>query len=131
MKKLNNSDRLDAFARQTFGDATSHVSANTHYRLEQAVNAAVRAPAQLNGDSPIPHRQQWQWFGIGIGGGALLASVVGLMVWNPFSSPEASSVAPVAVVSVSMDPVVWSADLDEDPSMYAWLASKEALAVAR
>lgn len=131
MNTLNNTEHLDEFARKSFSSATANVSANTHYRLEQAVNAAVRAPGQLAA-SNRPSRQ-WKWFGFGIGGGALLASVIAVMLWNPSTRSVTSPAPSVASVpaSISTDPNVWSTDLDEDPSMYAWLASKEALAVAR
>ena len=123
---------LDDFARNAFAGASTHVSANTHYRLEQAALAAVRAPSQLADSSGKHSPRQWTWFGLGIGGGALLASVLMITLWSPLSqTPAPTPVIAEAAAAVSTDPNVWSTDLDEDPSMYAWIASQESLMASR
>lgn len=124
----NTTDHLDDFARRAFADASRSVSANTHYRLEQASLAAVRAPSQLGAPAVRPlHR--WAWFG----GGALLASVVAIALWTPLTRQSHTPTPVIAdsAAAISTDPNVWSTDLDEDPSMYAWIASKEAVVVSR
>ena len=126
MKTMNTD--FDQSARDSFAAAASMVSPNTHYRLEQAVQAAIRAPAQLQETRSQP--RQWKWFGLGLGGGAVFASLLVVALWNPLSTTTQTP-AIAESSAVSTDPTDWSADLDDDPSMYAWIASAEGAAVVR
>lgn len=126
---------MDSQIRDVFGTAVSHVSLNTHYRLEQAMQAAVRAPDALAAPSRSSvRRRTWVW---GMGGGAALAAVAAVALLSPtFQTVDQTATQTVAQVNDAALPSAITADpgvtidgstaWDEDPAFYAWLNSPEA-----
>lgn len=116
----------DQDIRNLFDTASRNVSLNTHYRLEQAVHAAIRAPDVM---APVSKtRRGWLW---GVGASAVMASVALVAVLVvPRLHVDVVPVNAVAktspVPATSGELVEGSTAWDEDPAFYAWLSSPEA-----
>jgi anti-sigma-K factor RskA len=116
---MNHSDFDDAL-RQRHAAAVAHVSARAKAQLRNRLAASTATPRHF-----VHHRMAWV---AATACAALFALVIGLQL-RPQSMPAASP-APVAVDGNQADANTTYAVLDENPDLYLWLASKDAVALA-
>jgi anti-sigma-K factor RskA len=116
---MNHSDFDDAL-RQRHAAAVAHVSARAQAQLRNRLAASTATPRHFVG-------QRMAWVAA-TACAALFALVIGLQL-RPQSIPAASP-APVAVDDGHADANTTYAVLDENPDLYLWLASKDAVALA-
>jgi hypothetical protein len=113
--------RFDNALRQRHADALTHLSTRTQVQLRNRLATATSTPRHA------AHRAAWI---SAMACAALFALVVGLQLRpqpTP-TSPQASVVA-VAVDNRTDDDATF-APLDENPDLYLWLASNDAVALA-
>ena len=115
-----NDSNFDDVLRQRHAEAVTHLSTHAQVQLRNRLAASAAAPVHL-----VRHRMAWA---TGIACAALFALAIGLQ-WRPQPMPAA---APSSVVvddsqADASDPY---AGLDENPDLYLWLASSDAIALA-
>jgi anti-sigma-K factor RskA len=111
---------FDDALRQRHAAAISHLSARTQAQLRNRLAASGAAPRHF-----VRHRLAWA---AATACATLFALVIGLQL-RPQSMP-ATSPATVAVDDSQADASTTYAVLDENPDLYLWLASKDAVALA-
>ena len=112
---------FDEALRQRHGDAVAHISARTQAQLQQRRRAALSASAP---GRPRTTMRRFAW-PVATSFAAILALAVGMQL-------RQDSVAPVPVATVADDDDLGAsfAALDENPDLYLWLASNDAVAFA-
>jgi hypothetical protein len=116
---MNHSDFDDAL-RQRHAAAVAHLSARARAQLRNRL-AAVSAPRR----HVVRHRLAWA---AATACAALFALVIGLQM-RPQPMPAASP-ATLVVDDSQADANTAYAALDENPDLYLWLASSDAVALA-
>jgi hypothetical protein len=112
----NDNERFDRAARQLHGVAVTQLGPDTLARLRRARHASARPS----------HRTAW-WLATACSG--LLAVGIGLQ-FRPASLPTASTAShPVASQAADGNDYAPLATLDENPDLYMWLGSDNALAM--
>ena len=111
---------FDDALRQRHATAVAHVSARTQAQLRHRLAASATAPRHV-----VRHRMAWA---AATACAALFALVVGLQL-RPQPTP-APSPATVVVDDSQGDANTAYACLDENPDLYLWLASNDAVALA-
>ena len=109
---------FDQALRQRHGDAVTHVSARTQAQLQQRRRAALSASGR-----PRATMRRFAWPVASFA--AILALTVGMQLRQDDAVPM-----PVATVAADDDPGASFAALDENPDLYLWLASSDAVAFA-
>lgn len=123
MKESNawESAELDGMLRQRHIEAVSSLSARTRAQLHNRTAAVLAAPATRR----PAHRITWT---VAATCTALLAMTVGLQLRPQLAPPKQNAVmSPVDATANDGDAVL--ATLDENPDLYLWLASKDAVAL--
>ena len=112
---------FDEALRQRHGDAVAHISARTQAQLQQRRRAALSASAP---GMPRTTMRRFAW-PVATSFAAILALAVGMQL-------RQDSVAPVPVATVADDDDLGAsfAALDENPDLYLWLASNDAVTFA-
>jgi len=112
---------FDEALRQRHGDAVSHISARTQAQLQQRRRAALSASAP---GMPRTAMRRFAW-PVATSFAAILALTVGMQL-------RQDSVAPTPAATVADDDDLGAsfAALDENPDLYLWLASSDAVAFA-
>ena len=116
---MNHSDFDDAL-RQRHVAAVAHLSARTQAQLRNRLAESTAAPRHF-----VRHRMGWA---AATACAAVLALVIGLQL-RPQPMP-ATSPATVAGDDSQVDANTAYAVLDENPDLYLWLASSDAVALA-
>ena len=111
---------FDDALRQRHAAAVAHVSARTQAQLRNRLAASATTPRRV-----VRHRVAWA---AASACAALFALVVGLQL-RPQPTP-APSPATVVVDDSQGDANTAYASLDENPDLYLWLASSDAIALA-
>ena len=111
---------FDNALRQRHAEAVTHLSVRTQVQLRNRLAASTANPRPF-----VRHRIAWA---AATACAALFALVIGLQL-RPQSMP-ATSPATVAVDDSQVDASTTYAVLDENPDLYLWLASKDAVALA-
>lgn len=111
---------FDDALRQRHAAAVAHVSARTQVQLRNRLAASTATPRHF-----VRHRMAWA---AATACAALFALVIGLQL-RPQPTPAASPAAG-AVDDNRGDANTAYAALDENPDLYLWLASKDAVALA-
>ena len=121
---MNDSDfdptSFDNALRQRHAAAVTHVSTHTQVQLRNRLAASTSASRRV-----VRHRMAWA---AATACAALFALVVGLEM-RPQPTP-APSPAAVAVEDSQGEANPAYASLDENPDLYLWLASNDAVALA-
>jgi hypothetical protein len=110
---------FDEALRQRHGDAVTHVSARTQAQLQQRRRAALSASGR-----PRATMRRFAW-PVATSFAAILALTVGMQLRQDDAAPM-----PVATVADDDDLGASFAALDENPDLYLWLASSDAVAFA-
>lgn len=118
-------ERFDDTARALHATALDHVSAHSMAQLRQRRRLALAGGAarRPSGSRPLA----WG------GAFAVLAAAIALplALRMPQShGPDAAPPQPVAVAGIGVDEAATVGALEEDPDLYLWLASKDAIALA-
>ncbi len=122
-------DSLSRTARKLHAAAVANVSASAQAQLHQ------RRRSALSGKAAVTHRGKLRplaWAGVF----AVLALVIALpMAMRPPQAPMTSRVAATAATTTTATTTPGNSDipiatLEEDPEMYVWLASSDAIALA-
>ena len=109
---------FDEALRQRHGDAVAHVSARTQAQLQQRRRAAMSAST-----APRATMRRLAW-PVATSSAAILALAVGMQL-------RQDDVAPIPAATVADEDMGASfAALDENPDLYLWLASSDAVAFA-
>jgi hypothetical protein len=116
---MNDSDFDDAL-RQRHAAAVARLSARTQVQLRNRPTASTAAPRHV-----VRHRMAWAAATACV---ALFALVIGLHLRPP--QMPAISPAIVAVDGSQTDANTAYTVLDENPDLYLWLASSDAVALA-
>jgi hypothetical protein len=111
---------FDNSLRQRHADAVAHLSARTQVQLRNRLAASIATPRHF-----VRHRIAWA---AATACAALFALVIGLQL-RPQPMPAASP-ATVVVDDDQLDASTAYAVLDENPDLYLWLASGDAVALA-
>lgn len=111
---------FDDALRQRHAAAVAHVSARTQVQLRNRLAASTATTRHF-----VRHRMAWA---AATACAALFALVIGLQL-RPQPTPAASPAAG-AVDDSRGDANTAYAALDENPDLYLWLASKDAVALA-
>lgn len=118
---MNPDQSFDEAMRARYREATTQLSARSHAQLQQRLRAALVRDPGTNLRSPVwrsPARS------LAVACALMLAVVVGVR-WQSGQRRDAAS--PIAA-SIGDDDIV--AALDENPDLYLWLASDDAVALA-
>ena len=116
---MNHSD-FDEALRQRHAEAVAHLSVRTQMQLRNRLAALDTAPRHV-----VRHRMAWV---AATACAALFALVIGLQM-RPQPMPAASP-ATLVVDDGQADANTAYAALDENPDLYLWLASSDAVALA-
>ena len=111
---------FDDALRQRHAAAISHLSARTQAQLRNRLAASATTPRHF-----VRHRMAWA---AATACAALFALVIGLQL-RPRPMPAVSP-ATVGVDDSQADANAAYATLDENPDLYLWLASSDAVALA-
>jgi len=111
---------FDDSLRQRHAEAVARLSALTQAQLRNRLAASAAAPRHV-----VRHRLAWA---AATASAALFALVIGLQL-RPQPMP-ATSPATVVVDDSRADASTAYAALDENPDLYLWLASNDAVALA-
>lgn len=115
------SAELDAMLRQRHIEAVARLSARTRAQLHNRTAAVLAAPATRRPG----HRITWA---VAATCTALLAMAFGLQLHPQLAPPKQNAViSPVDTTTNDGDAAL--ATLDENPDLYLWLASKDAVAL--
>ena len=117
---MNHSDFDDAL-RQRHAAAVSLLSMRTQVQLRNRLAASTATPRHF-----VRHRIAWA---AATACAALFALVIGLQL-RPQPMPAAASSTTVVVDDSQADASTAYAVLDENPDLYLWLASNDAVALA-
>ena len=111
---------FDNALRQRHAEAVTHLSVRTQVQLRNRLAASTANPRHF-----VRHRIAWA---AATACAALFALVIGLQL-RPQPMPAASS-ATVVVDDSQADASTAYAVFDENPDLYLWLASNDAVALA-
>ena len=111
---------FDDALRQRHAAAVAHVSARTQAQLRNRLAASTTASRHV-----VRHRMAWA---AATACAALFALVIGLQL-RPQPTPAPSPMT-VVVDDGQADASTAYASLDENPDLYLWLASNDAVALA-
>jgi anti-sigma-K factor RskA len=111
---------FDNALRQRHAEAVTHISTRTHVQLRNRLAASTAAPRHV-----VRHRMAWA---AATACAALFALAVGLQL-RPQPMPAVSP-ATVVMDDSQADANAAYATLDENPDLYLWLASSDAVALA-
>ena len=115
---------FDEALRQRHGDAIAHISARTQAQLQQRRRAALSASAP---GMPRTTMRRFAW-PVATSFAAILALAIGMQLRQDNVAPM--PVATMAAVADDDDLGASFAALDENPDLYLWLASNDAVAFA-
>ena len=117
---MNDPTSFDNALRQRHAVAVTHISTHTQVQLRNRIAASTTASRHV-----VRHRMAWA---AATACAALFALVIGLQL-RPQPTP-APSPMPVVVDDSQGDASTAYASLDENPDLYLWLASNDAVALA-
>ncbi|MFS8064097.1 MAG: hypothetical protein ACMG5Z_05865 [Luteimonas sp.] len=122
---MNDSDfnptRFDDVLRQRQAEALAHLSTRTQVQLRNRLAASAAAPRHA-----VRHRMVWR---AATASAALIALVIGLQ-WRSQPAPAPSQATVAASDDSQADATNAYAAFDENPDLYLWLASTDAVALA-
>ena len=117
---ISNNETFDRDMRQLHATAMAHISPQTLARLRAARHGAQTAPPQRG--------HAWRWM-TASAFSAVLAVAIGVQ-FLPQSAPPPIAQPVAAATGTSNDYSDGVATLDENPDLYLWLASSEAMPLA-
>ncbi|HVR81507.1 MAG TPA: hypothetical protein VHF02_05450 [Luteimonas sp.] len=116
---MNDSQEFDHALRRRHAEAITHLSARTQVQLRNQLAAAAAAPRRP------AHRVAWT---AAASFAALFALAIGLQLRpQPTTAPQSAA---TSIARDHDDSDATLATLDENPDLYVWLASKDAVALA-